>query len=87
MNLTISTGIEMVRVPNAKQLNAQDNVSDGHQARVRSLFQRAGLGARFIITYYESAPVGGWPVSRQSPAAGTLVRRGSTVTVWYAGFE
>ena len=78
INLTVSKGVEQVDVPDLKDMSAND---------ARAALQRAGLK-------YEAGPaehsdsVKENRVARQSPAAGTKVSKGSTVTYYLsAGVE
>lgn len=79
--ISVSTGVEMVRVPNLR-----GKWYDVAEAALRKL----GLRYREKINAEGLGPTGGVGVAevyRQSPSAGTLVPRGTMVTIWFQIYE
>lgn len=74
--ITVSTGVKLVRVPSCYGLPWESA-----QRRLRA----AGLSAKVLESIDPAGPiyVGEFSIYKQSPLAGTLVRKGSLVRVWY----
>lgn len=84
VTIAVSTGVEMVKVPNV--FNLEDYVAE---QRIKA----AGLRVKYIWnetgSLYMDDPnyVEMFRIYRQSPSAGSTVARGSVVTVWTWGGE
>lgn len=83
VTLTVSTGVDLVRVPNALDFRGSyhgddfTQVLESHKRAIEVGFRNAGLVADVEFT-------NGWddgPETRQSPKAGSMVPRGTRVSV------
>ena len=91
VTITVSTGVALVKVPNVFNYNTPASKADytadiTSNAELKAAFARKGLKVTFIGVYSLDFP-NGVPFLRQKPAAGSMVPKGSTVTVWYSTYS